>query len=159
MVHMKESVLILLNIRSAENVGAIFRTADAVGIQKIFLVGTTPAPIDRFGRSRKDIAKAALGAEKTIEWEHLKTASAMLRKLRKEDFYIVAIEQSPKAIDYKKVKTQSKTTFIVGNEVSGIPKNILESADVIAEIPQRGIKESLNVATATGIALFRILNI
>ncbi|MFA5934119.1 MAG: TrmH family RNA methyltransferase [Candidatus Paceibacterota bacterium] len=153
------TILILNDIRSTHNVGAIFRTADAAGISKIFLVGITPAPLDRFGRERKDIAKSALGAEKTVPWESVKTIKPILNKLKKEKYKIIAIEQSPKAIDYKKVKLPNKSAIILGNEVKGLPQSILNQCDVIAEIPMRGKKESLNVSVATGIALFRILGI
>ena len=155
----KENILILHNIRSGENVGAMFRTADAAGIDKIYLSGYSPTPLDRFGRKRSDIAKSALGAEEYVAWEYKKTISPIIAKLKKEGFYFVAIEQDDKAIDYKKVKTKNKNAFIVGTEVTGIPKNILNNCDVIAEIPMRGKKESLNVSVSLGVALFRILNI
>lgn len=155
----KENILILHNIRSVENVGAMFRTADAAGIDKIYLSGYSPAPLDRFGRKRSDMSKSALGAEEYVAWEYKKTISPILAKLKKEGFYFIAIEQDDKAIDYKKVKTKNKNAFIVGTEVTGIPKNILNKCDVIAEIPMRGKKESLNVSVSLGVALFRILNI
>ena len=155
----KNNVLILPDIRSALNVGAIFRTADAVGINKIYLVGHTPTPIDKFNRERKDIAKSALGAEKTISWEYKKNLPTLICKLKQEKFKIIAIEQAKNSIDYKKVKIENKNVFIVGTEVSGLPKNILKKCDIIAEIPMRGKKESLNVSVACGVALFRILNI
>lgn len=155
----KENILILHNIRSVENVGAMFRTADAAGIDKIYLSGYSPAPLDRFGRKRMDMSKSALGAEEYVAWEYKKTISPIIAKLKKEGFYFVAIEQDDKAIDYKKVKTKNKNAFIVGTEVTGIPKNILNNCDVIAEIPMRGKKESLNVSVSLGVALFRILNI
>ena len=142
-----------------ENVGAMFRTADALGIDKIYLIGYTPAPLDRFGRMRKDITKSALGAENFIPWEQKKTISPLLKKLKSENFQIIAIEQDKKSIDYKKLALKNKNAFIAGPEVTGIPKNILNACDVIAEIPMRGKKESLNVSVALGIALFRILNI
>jgi len=154
-----ENILILNDIRSVENVGAMFRTADAAGIDKIYLTGYTPCPLDRFGRKRGDLAKSALGAEEFVKWEQKKNVLPLLVKLKKEKYLIIGIEQDKKAIDYKKVKLQSKNVFIVGAEVTGIPKNILKKCDVIAEIPMRGKKESLNVSVATGIALFRILNI
>jgi 23S rRNA (guanosine2251-2'-O)-methyltransferase len=153
------NILILHNIRSVENVGAMFRTADAAGIDKIYLVGYTPAPLDRFGRKRGDLAKSALGAEEFVAWEQKKTILPLIAKLKKEKYQIIAIEQDKKSIDYKKVKLAHKNAFIVGTEVTGIPKNILEKCDIIAEIPMRGKKESLNVSVATGIALFRLLNI
>ena len=155
----KENILILHNIRSVENVGAMFRTADAAGIDKIYLSGYSPAPLDRFGRKRSDMSKSALGAEEYVAWEYKKTISPILAKLKKEGFYFIAIEQDDKAIDYKKVKTKNKNAFIVGTEVTGIPKNILNKCVVIAEIPMRGKKESLNVSVSLGGALFRILNI
>ena len=152
----KENILILHDIRSVENVGAMFRTADAVGISKIYLIGYTPAPLDRFGRKRRDIAKSALGAEEFVKWEQKKSILPLLLKLKKEKYLIIAIEQDEKSIDYKKVKVGEKNVFIVGPEVAGIPKNILNQCDIIAEIPMQGKKESLNVSVACGVALFRI---
>lgn len=152
------SVLILDNIRSAHNVGAIFRTADAVGISKIYLVGITPAPLDRFGRVRSDVAKASLGSEKSVKWESVKTLSPLFKKLKKIGYILVAIEQSKKSLDYKKIKLRGDTAFVVGNEVEGISRKALSACDIVAEIPMAGVKESLNVSVATGIALFRILN-
>lgn len=153
------SISILYNIRSAENVGAMFRTADAAGISHMHLVGYTPDPLDRFLRPRKDIAKTALGAEKEIPWTHSATLPPLLQKLKQDGFTIIAIEQSENSVDYKKIKSENKIAFLVGNEVEGLPQNILELVDVVAEIPMKGKKESLNVATAFGIAVFRILNI
>jgi 23S rRNA (guanosine2251-2'-O)-methyltransferase len=155
----KETILILNDIRSTHNVGAIFRTADACGISKIYLIGTTPSPIDRFGRERKDVAKTALGAEKTIPWEYVLNIEPLLLKLKEEKFSIVAIEQSENSVDYKKVQLKDKSAIIVGNEVTGIPKEILEKCDIVTEIPMMGEKESLNVSVATGVVLFRILGI
>jgi tRNA G18 (ribose-2'-O)-methylase SpoU len=153
--------LVLLDIRSVHNVGAMFRTADAAGISKIFLVGTTPTPLDRFGRVREDIHKAALGAELTVPWEYVADAGKFIGKLKKDGVEIVALEQSETSVDYKKYKLpkQKGTVFIVGTEALGIPEVILKQVDAIIEIPMRGVKESLNVTTALGIALFRILNI
>lgn len=153
-----QNILILNDIRSVENVGAMFRTADAGGVDKIYLVGYTPAPIDRFGRKRKDMAKSALGAEEFVAWESVKTILPLIKKLKKEGFQIIAIEQDERSIDYKKVKTKEKNAFIVGTEVTGIPKGVLKNCDVIAEIPMRGKKESLNVSVSLGVALFRILD-
>lgn len=155
----KEYVLILHNIRSAHNVGAIFRTADAAGIAKIHLTGYTPTPLDRFGKPRGDIVKTALGAEKTIPWEYKKAPSPVFRALKKNGISLVAIEQSPRSVDYKKVKISHRAAFIIGNEVRGLSARLLAQCDIIAEIPMRGRKESLNVSVAAGIALFRILNI
>lgn len=156
---LRENILILHNIRSAENVGAIFRTADATGIKKLYFTGYTPTPLDRFGRKRKDVAKTALGAEEFVPWEQKKNLFSLLARLKKEKFLIIGIEQDKKSIDYKKVKLKEKNALIVGTEVSGIPKNILKKCDIIAEIPMLGKKESLNVSVATGIALFRMCNL
>ncbi len=155
----KINILILHDIRSVENVGAMFRTADAAGIDKIYLTGYTPAPLDRFGRKRGDLAKSALGAEEFVKWESKKSLPALMRSLRREKYQIIAIEQDKKSVDYKKIKLKSKNAFIVGTEVTGIPKSILKKCDIIAEIPMRGKKESLNVSVALGIALFRICNL
>jgi len=155
----QENILILHNIRSVGNVGAMFRTADAAGIDKIYLTGYTPCPLDRFGRIRKDLAKSALGAEEFVDWEQKKSILSLLFKLKKEKYLIIGIEQAKNSIDYKKVKLKQQNAFIVGAEVTGIPKNILKKCDVIAEIPMQGKKESLNVSVACGIALFRICNL
>lgn len=161
-----ENILILHNIRSVENVGAMFRTADAAGIDKIYLTGYTPAPVDRFCKKRKDLAKSALGAEEFVSWEQKKSIISLLEKLKKEKYLIIGIEQDKNSIDYKKVSAKGgpaygwkKLAFIVGAEVTGIPENILQKCDIIAEIPMRGKKESLNVSVALGVALFRILKI
>lgn len=158
---MKEqtNIVILPDIRSAENVGAIFRTADAVGIDKIYLVGITPAPKDRFGRDRSDIAKSALGAEKSIKWEQRENLAELINKLKEKNFKIIAIEQDERSVDYKSVEIKERNAFILGAEVSGLPKEILSLCDTIAEIPMKGKKESLNVSVAFGVAIFRILNI
>lgn len=139
--------------------GAMFRTADAVGINKIYLTGYTPTPLDRFGRIRKDMTKSALGAEKFVPWEYKKSISALLAKLKRKKYLIIGVEQAKNSIDYKKVKLQRKNAFILGSEVPGIPKNILKKCNIIAEIPMRGQKESLNVSVACGIVLFRVLGV
>ncbi len=157
--YQKENILILHDIRSVENVGAMFRTSDAAGINKIYLTGYTPTPLDRFGRKRKDVAKSALGAEEFVPWEYKKNIKSLISNLKKLGFQIIAIEQDEKSVDYKKVKLKNKNAFLVGTEVTGIPKDVLEKCDVIAEIPMRGKKESLNVSVALGVALFKILKI
>ncbi len=153
------NILILPDIRSVENVGAMFRTADAAGIDKIYLCGHSPTPLDRFGRKRGDMHKSALGAEEYVAWEYKKSVTSVITKLKKDGFQIIALEQDEKSIDYKKVKLQNKNAFIVGTEVAGLPKDVLSKCDVIAEIPMHGKKESLNVSVALGVVLFRILNI
>jgi len=155
----KTTVLVLDNIRSTHNVGSIFRIADCVGVLKIYLVGVTPDPVDRFGRDRKDIAKVSLGAEKTILWEHATDIKKLIAKLKKDGFEVVALEQDEDSIDYKKYKPQFPFALILGEEVNGIRKETLNLCDKIIEIKMAGEKESLNVSVATGVALFRILNI
>lgn len=156
----KSRVSVLLHdIRSVHNVGSIFRTSDAVGVEKIYLSGYTPAPTDRFGRVRSDIAKVALGAEKSVTWQVVRSAKTLIAQLKKEGYTVIALEQDPRAVDYKKVKPREKMLYIVGSEVTGVTKNILDLCDVIAEIPMVGEKESLNVSVAFGVGLFRILGL
>ena len=152
-----QTILILDNIRSTHNVGSIFRTADAAGISKIYLVGTTPDPIDRFGREQSDIAKTALGAEKAIAWEHADATIPVLAKY--PEHFKIALEQSRDSKDYKTIQSKDKNIIVLGAEVNGIPKEILNECDAVAEIPMAGEKESLNVSVATGIFLFRFLGL
>lgn len=155
----KKNIFILLyNIRSVHNVGSIFRTADALSVSKIFLSGFTPAPVDRFGNPRKDFSKVSLGAEKTVPWEYHKTPNAIINRLKKEGVQIIAIEQDARSVDYRTVSVKSPAAFLVGNEVRGLSKNLLDRADVIAEIPMSGKKESLNVSVSFAVAVFRILD-
>lgn len=151
------NILILPNIRSALNVGAIFRTCDAVGVDKVYLTGYTPRPTDKFGRIQKDIAKSALGAEQWIPWEYEESLEKLITKLKKEGYQIIALEQDEKSVDYRKVKVGEKVAIILGEEVNGLDKKILKKCDVIAEIPMYGKKESLNVSVACGVALFKLL--
>lgn len=150
--------VILNDIRSIHNVGSIFRTSDAVGVSKIFLTGYTPTPHDRFGRPRKDLAKVALGAEESIPWEYEKSALALIKKLKKEGVMVVAIEQSSRSVNYKKVVIKYPVAFVYGNEVDGIAPSILKECDAVAEIPMAGKKESLNVSVSAGITLFGMLD-
>jgi len=155
----EEVYLVLDNIRSVHNVGAIFRTADAAGISKIYLCGYTPTPLDRFGRERGDLAKAALGAEKTVPWESCESTEEILEKLKKENVFLVAVEQSEDSTDYKKFRPSFPLALVFGNELDGVSKEVLKKCDVVLDIPMRGSKESLNVSVSLGIAVFRILNI
>src|SRR3989344_9021952 len=154
-------IAILDNLRSVYNVGSIFRTANAVGIEKIYLCGTTPTPLDKKGERRKDFAKVALGAEDTVKWEYVESAFECVKKLKEEKFFIIALEQDEKAIDYKEVGVEVKemVAFVIGAEVVGISNDVLAQSNVIAEIPMLGTKESLNVTIAFGIAVYRILGV
>lgn len=152
-------VLILANIRSVHNVGSLFRTADAAGVKKMYLCGVTPTPIDRFGRARTDIAKVALGAEVYVPWEHVPDVVSLCNQLKEQGYHICALEQDSNSVDYRtsKILKGKKLALLLGEETKGIPQEILQHADVIIEIPMQGKKESLNVAVAGGIALFRLL--
>lgn len=149
-----EIAVLLHNIRSAHNVGSIFRTADAAGVAKVYLTGYTPTPLDRFGRPQKDIAKTALGAELALAWEYRKSPAATIRDLKARGWTIVAVEQREDSLPYKEVPRSGKTLFILGNEVRGLSTALLEACDFIVEIPMHGKKESLNVSVAAGIVLF-----
>lgn len=159
---MKEIIVVLHNVRSVYNVGSIFRTADGGGVKKIYLCGITPTPLDRLGKPRKDFTKVSLGAEKFVEWDaSARSARAtlkLLERLRQEEGYkIFAVEQSKKSIPYYKLKTKNyKLTLVLGNEVRGLPSQILKLTDKVLEIPMRGRKESLNVSVAFGIVLYRL---
>ncbi len=148
--------LILHNIRSNHNVGSIFRTADGAGISKLWLTGYTPAPLDQFKRVNNEIAKTALGAEQSLAWEKRENILELITDLKNQGYKIWALEQNEKSVDYREVKLVGKTALIVGNEVEGVEREILNLCDQITEIPMRGSKESLNVAVATGIVVFKL---
>lgn len=149
-----KTILILENIRSVFNVGGIFRTADAAGVDHIYLVGYTPTPIDRFGRKRQDLHKAALGAEGTVPWTHVNSTKEAIDQLRLQEFTIISVEQDAKSISYKDIPTDQNIALIFGNEVDGVQQSTLEQSDLIVEIPMVGKKESLNVGVTVGIILF-----
>lgn len=165
-------VVILHNIRSLQNVGSIFRTADGCGygrngVEKIYLCGITPEPVDELGRPRQQLIKVSLGAEKNIEWEYVKSITRLIDKLRKDGYKIFAIEQDKKSVSYynielKNLKTKKlknfKIVLILGNEVKGLPQSILKRSDKILEIPMNGKKESLNVSVAFGIVAFHLIS-
>lgn len=142
--------VILHNIRSSYNVGSIFRTADATQVEKIYLTGYTPTP----KTNPKEIRKAALGAENLVPWKKYKNIAYLLKKLKKENFKIIAVEQHQKSIFYYKFRHRGNLVLIFGNEIRGLNKKILKKADYILEIPMLGKKESLNVAVAFGIIAY-----
>jgi 23S rRNA (guanosine2251-2'-O)-methyltransferase len=150
-------ILVLENLRSVENVGSIFRTAEGLGVSKIILVGTTPAPVDRFGRKRTDFAKVSLGAEEMLQWEYKKEIEEALREIRDDGFQILSLELGENAKSLKDFKAADRFALIVGNEVDGVSTEALASSDKIIEIPMAGQKESLNVSVSTGIALFMLI--
>ncbi len=149
---MDKKVYILLdNLRSVHNVGSIFRTADGAGVEKIYLTGTTPTPLDRFGNKRKDFIKVSLGAEDTVPWEYVEDPLDVLANFKGE---IVSVEQDKRSKDFKEWNYTKPTLFIFGNEVDGVGKELLDKSDSIVEIMLKGQKESLNVAITVGIILF-----
>lgn len=147
-------VVILDNIRSAHNVGSIFRTSDAAGVDRLYLCGITPTPYPQRGVDR--VSKISLGAEKTIAWEYHNQTQKLIEKLKKEKYKIVALEISEGAINYKKFSPKFPFALIVGNEVRGLDKKILSQTDIILSLPMYGSKKSLNVSVAFGIALYKI---
>ncbi|MBS3902926.1 MAG: hypothetical protein KGZ30_00950 [Anaplasmataceae bacterium] len=156
---MKSRLIVILNdLRSLHNVGSIFRTSDAVGVEKIYLVGTTPAPLDRFGRVREQFKKVSLGAEKSVSWESARSLGVLVRKLKEEGWTVVAVEQSKKSRAYYSLpKNKSKKVVLIfGNEPEGLTARDLKLVDEILEIPMMGKKESLNVSVAAGIVLFQL---
>ncbi len=146
--------VILHNIRSAHNVGSIFRTADGAGVSKIFLTGYTPTPIDRFGRENSEIKKTSLGASKIVPYNAESDVTKVLSEMKRHGVQIVAVEQTVNAISYQGYKVEGDTVFIFGNEVTGIEEDVLAQADTHIQVPMSGIKESLNVSVCAGIILF-----
>ncbi len=154
---MKNKIYVVLdNVRSRENVGSIFRTADAAGVSKIYLCGITPTP------PHQKISKTALGAEKWIPWEYRKQTWKCLLELKNQNskFKILALEKTKGSKNIFKFKIPKKYSIVlvVGNEVKGLSPKILKYCDKIVSILMVGRKESLNVAVAAGIAIYRLKN-
>lgn len=149
--------VILHNVRSTHNVGAILRTSDGAGANKVYLCGCTPIPVDRFGRKRHDIAKTALGAEDMVPWEHADDVLTLIANLKAEGVRVVAVEQCGWSVRYDTLTLDQPTALVFGEEVHGLPDDILRAADLVAEIPMHGKKESLNVSVAAGIALYQVV--
>jgi tRNA G18 (ribose-2'-O)-methylase SpoU len=146
--------IILHNIRSAYNVGAIFRTADGVGVTKIFICGYTPAPVDRFGRVVAEIQKTSLGASDHVPWEYHSTPVDVIEQLKQANVQIVAVEQTPRSSGLFSTAFTEQVAFIFGNEITGVDETILQIADVFVEVPMYGHKESLNVSVCAGVVLY-----
>ncbi len=148
----QEFYVVCDNIRSTFNVGAIFRTADAAGVTKIYLCGYTPCP------PRYEIEKVALGAEKTVLWEHAAQTWRLLERLKTQGIQIVALENNLAlpTTDYRQFAPQFPIALVLGNEVTGLSAALLKRADAILTLPMHGHKESLNVAVAFGIAAYRL---
>lgn len=151
--------LILPDIRSAYNVGSLFRSADGAGVEHIYLCGHTPRPIDRFGRKRNDIHKTSLGASESVAWSYHAHASDVIESLQKEGVYIVCVEQGEGAVEYTALTIPEKYTkvaLVVGNEVNGVPEELRNMCDKVVYIPMHGEKESLNVSVAGAILLYHL---
>lgn len=151
--------LILDNIRSAYNVGSIFRTADAAGISKIFLCGKTPTPPSpgrRLTQGSTRVAKTALGAQNSVAWEYKKTALEIIRELKKKKIKIISLEITPKSKNYLTYKFKAPLALILGSETKGVSKNVLKESDEIIHVPMFGKKESFNVSIAFAIVVSRI---
>ncbi len=146
-------ILLLENIRSMHNVGSVFRTADAFLAQAIFLCGYTPKPPHR------DIHKTALGATETVEWEYRDSAMNAVRQLRDSGYRTVAVEQAEGSIPLQSFSRQAgeRMVLIFGNEVEGVSEEVLAHCDDCIEIPQFGMKHSLNVSVAAGIVLWELV--
>ena len=151
-------ILIIHDIRSVHNVGALFRTADSVGIDRIIISGYSPMPLDRFGRVRSDMAKSALGAELSVPWEYSENIIETLSQLKSNGYVVVGLEQDPRSVDYKTIIKSENMVFLPGTETTGLPPELLQLCNIIAEIPMHGIKESLNVSVSAGILLYRVLD-
>lgn len=153
---MQHVEILLHNIRSAHNVGSIFRTADASGAAAVHLSGYTPRPLDRFGRASPGIAKTALGAELTVPWRYRVSPQAIIADARARGLRVVGIEQDERAADYRTLSSEAPVLLLLGNEVRGLSRALRDVCDELVEIPQYGSKESLNVSVAAGIVLFRL---
>lgn len=151
---------ILHNLRSVHNTASIFRTADGAGVEKLYLCGTTPSPLDAFGRIRADFAKVALGAELSVPWESCARTADVIRRLKAAGYFICAAELAPHAAPYHEAEFlrahAPKIALVMGHETEGVSKGILARCDGAVSIPMRGTKESLNVAIAFGILAFEI---
>jgi len=149
-------VVVLDNIRSLYNVGSIFRTSDAVGVEKLYLCGITPIPLDRLGRVRPSFLKVDLGAHENVPWERRTSTWRTLDKLKSDGYKIYAIEQDDKSVPYHEVKADKKIALVLGHELRGLSEAVLKRTDKILEIPMSGVKESLNVSVAFGIVVYSL---
>lgn len=157
----KELILIAHNLRSAHNVGSLLRTADGLGVHTVYLTGYTPYPQTAHDarlphlalKTSNQIHKTALGAEKTVSWKHA-PINQVLSELRGFGYIVAALEQHPGSIPLMNYVVPDKLAVLVGREVEGVEPDILETCDVIIEIPMNGAKESFNVSQAAAMALY-----
>lgn len=159
---MRELVLVAHNLRSAHNVGSLLRTADGLGVGKLYLSGYSPYPLSPHDerlphlaqKLDRQIAKTALGAEKSVAWQHVADINKLIASLRGEGFTVAALEQASGAVPLPDFKPPDKIALIVGREVEGLEPEVLELCDLAVEIPMLGRKESFNVASAAAMALY-----
>jgi len=146
-------IAVLENIRSAYNVGSVFRTADAFLLEAIYITGYTCVP------PHKEIKKTALGAEDTVDWKHFSNATEAIKLLRENGYKVYAVEQAINSLMLQKIQFESneKIAVIFGNEVTGVEQDTILQCDGCIEIPQLGMKHSLNIATAAGVVLWEIV--
>ncbi|MEW6701266.1 MAG: RNA methyltransferase, partial [Bacteroidota bacterium] len=146
--------VVLNSIRSSYNVGSIFRTSDGAMIQKLYLCGYTPHP------PKKEVLKTALGSQNSVAWEYVKDAKEIILQLKRQGIKICALELTESSIPYYTLRKENfPMALIVGNEISGVSQELLDLCDLSIEIPQYGIKQSLNVAVAYGITIFDLRRI
>ena len=141
---------LLADIRSAWNVGSMFRTADAVGLAGLYLAGVTATP------PRPDIEKTALGATRTVAWDYWADPLDCARQLRRDGIPLVVLEQAPGAVDWQDAALPFPHCFVVGHEVQGVAAGLLALADLVVEIPMFGAKRSLNVAVSFGLLAYEV---
>jgi len=148
----KMPVYVILNsIRSSYNVGSIFRSSDGAMIKKLYLCGYTPHP------PKKEILKTALGSQDSVEWEYYENAEELILNLKNKGIKILVLEQTDNNIPYYQIeKNDFPVGLVVGNEITGVEQKLINLCDAAIEIPQYGIKQSLNVAVAYGIAIFEL---
>ncbi len=146
-------ILVLENIRSAYNVGSVFRTSDAFLVQAIYIIGYSAKP------PHKEIKKTALGAEETVTWKYFKTTEEAITELRKEGFNVYAAEQAEGSYKLNAIEfeAEEKIAVVFGNEVTGVEQSTIALCDGCLEIPQLGMKHSLNIATAAGVVLWELV--
>ena len=149
-------IVVLDDIRSLYNTGAFFRTADACAIEKLVLCGITPRP-DQGPRQRHAISKTALGAEQTVPWEYESETTAALSRASAGGYHIAVVETSPDAVDLFRWEPVWPLCLVFGHETTGVTDRVIQAAVTQVQIPMRGHKESLNVATAAGVVLYELL--
>lgn len=161
---MSHLVLIAHNLRSSHNVGSLLRTAEGLGVETVYLTGYTPYPMldddtrlpHLVAKIDKQIAKTALGAEKSIDWQHEEEIETLIDRLKERGFAVAALEQAPGSVKLPDYQAPDKIAIIVGREVEGIEPEVLRLCDEILEIPMLGKKESFNVVQAAAMALYHI---